>query len=40
MEMILLVSLCIITGVLISRQHASMRRIIRVRVEDDERRDA
>lgn len=39
MEMILLVSLCIITGAIIDRQHASMRRLIRVRVKDNERRD-
>lgn len=36
MEMILLVSLCIITVAFVSKQHASMRRI-RIRIEDNER---
>ena len=39
MEMILFVGLCIITGVFIERQHAMMRHSIRIRVEDDERRN-
>ena len=39
MEMVLLVSLCIITVAFIDRQHASMRRMTRVRAERHERRD-
>ena len=39
MEMILLVGLCIITGAFIDRLYASMRRMVRVRVEGHERRD-
>jgi hypothetical protein len=39
MEMVLLVSLCIITGAFIAQQYSSMRRIERVRVEKNERRD-
>jgi hypothetical protein len=35
MEMIILVSLCIIAGAIIDRQYASMRRIVRLRDEDD-----
>lgn len=36
MEMILLLSLCLITAAAIERQHAAMRRIKRVRLERDE----
>ena len=39
MEMVLLVSLCIITVAFIDRQHASMRRMTRVRAERNERLD-
>jgi hypothetical protein len=39
MEMILLLGLCIITGTLIERHHAGMRRMLRARVTDNERRD-
>ena len=39
MEMILLVGLCIITGAFINRQYASMRRMSRVRVRANGRRD-
>lgn len=39
MEMVLLVSLCIIAVAFIERQHTSMRRLIRVRAERNERRD-
>ena len=38
MEMLLLVSLCIIAGTFIERQYASMRRMTRVSVKDNERR--
>ena len=38
MEMVLLVSLCIITGSFIGQQYASMRHLIRVRDEENERR--
>lgn len=38
MEMILILSLCIITGMLIDRQYSSMRHMERVRAEDNERR--
>ncbi len=39
MEMILLLGLCIITGAFIDRQYAAMRRLSRVRVENNERRN-
>lgn len=39
MEMILIVSLCIITGAFIAQQHASMRQMIRARAKNNERRD-
>ena len=39
MEMVLLVSLCIITVAFIERQNASMRRMIRARSEHNERRN-
>ncbi len=38
MEMVLLVSLCIIAVTFIERQHASMRHMQRVRAERHERR--
>jgi hypothetical protein len=38
MEMIILVSLCIIAGAIIDAQYSSMRRIIRLRDEDNDRR--
>lgn len=37
MEILALISLCIITVAYIQRQHASMRRLQRVRIEKDER---
>jgi hypothetical protein len=37
MEMILILGLCIITGAFIEQQYASMRRMKRVRVEENER---
>ena len=39
MEMILFVSLCIIAAVFIERQRDVMRHSLRVRVEDNERRN-
>jgi hypothetical protein len=39
MLMVLLISLCIITAAVIGQQHASMRRLQRIRAKDDERRD-
>lgn len=39
MEMVLLVSLCIITGAFIAQQYTSMRHIERARVEKNERRN-
>lgn len=38
MEMVLLVGVCILTVAFISRQHASMQRLLRARIENDERR--
>lgn len=37
MDMLFLVGLCIVTVAIIERQHTSMRRIKRVRVEKHER---
>ncbi len=39
MEMVLLVGICILTVAFISRQHASMQRLMRARVKNNERRD-
>ena len=39
MEMILLVGLCILTSAIINRQYASMRRMSRISVRPNERRD-
>ncbi len=39
MEMLLLVGICILTVAFISRQHASMQRLVRARIKNDERRD-
>ena len=39
MVMVLLVSVCILTVAFISRQHASMERMARARIEQNERRN-
>ncbi len=39
MEMVLLVGICILTVAIISRQHASMQRLVRARARNNERRD-
>lgn len=38
MEMLLLLGLCILTFAFIDRQHAVMRRVLKARIEDNERR--
>ena len=38
MEMIALLGLCLLTYAIIDRQHASMRRMMRARIRNDERR--
>lgn len=37
MEMLVLVSVCILTVAVIQRQHATMRRLQRLRIKTDER---
>ena len=39
LEMVLLVGACILTVAFISRQHASMQRMVRARIEHNERRN-
>ena len=39
MEMVLVISLSIIAGAIIERQYASMRRMVQLRVDRDERRN-
>ncbi len=38
MEMVLLLGLCLLTYAIIDRQHASMRRVMKARIRNDERR--
>ena len=38
MEMVLVIGLCIVAVAIIERQHASMRRMVRLRVDRDDRR--